>query len=164
MTFLPLVQAVLAKADSQNGVREVGGQNQGPEVEAYQARCRARVGVDPWCACFVGWSGSEVAGESWPLPLTAGCAQLGAFARAHSALRDQPEFGAVFLIWSEHLQRFHHCGFVSMVGQGVPCATIEGNTNEDGSPEGIGVFARTRTFHPADRFIAWWALFHEGVA
>jgi hypothetical protein len=159
MTLIPLVQSILAKADSQNGIREVGGPNRGPEVEAYLARVRAKPG-DPWCSAFISWCGSEVAGESWPLPLTASCAQLGAFARSHGALTALPDFGAVFLIWSEAKERFHHTGFISMLGHGTPCATIEGNTNEDGSPEGIGVFARTRTFHPADRFIAWWALLH----
>jgi len=35
--------------------------------------------------------------------------------------------------------------------------TIEGNTNQGGSPEGIGVFRRRRTFGPDDRFVWWWA-------
>lgn len=157
MSLLVPVQAVVAKADSQVGVREVGGSNRGPEVDAYLARVHAHQG-DPWCAAFVGWCGTEVMGSKWPLILTAGCAALGEFAEVRGVLRKVPEYGSIFLIWSESKQRFHHTGFVTLARALAPNGTIEGNTNLDGSVEGIGVFARTRSFGQGDRFISWWEL------
>jgi hypothetical protein len=74
-------------------------------------------------------------------------------------LRKAPAPGAVFLLWGkgpDGVMRFKHAGFVVGINAAGGWDTIEGNTNEAGHPDGVGVFARVREFGSADRFIHWW--------
>ena len=66
---------------------------------------------------------------------------------------DLPQRGRIFLLHNG--ARFHHCGFVKAPAAAEAWVTLEGNTNAGGSPEGTGVFERTRTFAPSTRFIDW---------
>lgn len=156
----PLVAKALEIAAGEIGVREKGGKNRGPQVDAYVAAA----GLDPnrgypWCAAFVFWcfhSAAMEAGVPNPCPRTARVggnpeAPPGLWDRALYYQTDRPSPGAVFVIIGKH---GGHCGFVEHVTvarklpgdipAGTVLTTIEGNTNEDGSREGIGVFRRTR--------------------
>ncbi len=145
-------QAVLLLARSQLWVREVGGENRGQVVEHYLSTVHLGPG-EPWCAAFVSWVG-QAALPHWPLPLTGSCQSLFDAGTRLKLVRPWPAPGAVFLLWRPGLGRFAHTGFV-VEQQGTAWATIEGNTNPAGGREGYGVFARTRAFAPADRFLHW---------
>lgn len=157
----PLVSKALEIAASQIGVREKG-KNRGPEVDAYvMAAGLDPNGGYPWCAAFVYWCFRNAAmelGVPNPCPRTARVGgnpetPPGLWDRALFYQSDQPSTGAVFVIvgkkgghtgFVEHLteaSRINPDGSVSKPGVLI---TIEGNTNEDGSREGIGVFRRTR--------------------
>lgn len=141
--------AVLAAARALLPVREEPrNSNAGQMVEAMLAGVGNRAG-DPWCAAFVHHAGYAALGKAWPLPPTASCAVLGDHATNHGWLVETPEPGDVFLCWSDAHGRFAHTGFVTETG------TLEGNTNDGGSREGYGVFARKRAWKPKDRFIRW---------
>src|SRR4051794_10484120 len=56
--------AALSVAQSQKGVREVGGANVGPQVDQYLAAAKVAPG-NPWCASFITWS-LEQAGHKMP--------------------------------------------------------------------------------------------------
>lgn len=115
----------------------------------------------PWCAAFVGQVGRQTLGYRWPAPRTAGVMTLVAWAATRPGLLVQaPSVGDLFVLWSTELNRFAHVGFVADVTHsGNPVSfgidTIEGNTNDGGSRDGFGVFARHRVVHPRDRFIHW---------
>src|SRR5690606_38096882 len=113
----------------------------------------------PWCAAFVAWVGYAALRKQWPLPRVAGCMSLYDAAKAKELVGFEPKPGAVFLLWGkagDGVFRFRHTGFcVREIGAGV-WETIEGNTNEAGSPEGTGVFVRKRSWADKDRFIHWW--------
>src|SRR5919199_6538396 len=85
----------------------------------------------PWCAAFVHhvgyWShyDYDAGRSSWPLPPTASCFELGAYARARGVLREEPEIGDVFLQWNAELARFAHTGIVTRV-------------REEGAAPGVG--------------------------
>ena len=153
------------------GLREEGGNNRGPLVELFLRGVEQPPG-EPWCAAFVHhvgyWSHFDYAAErsAWPLPATASCYMLGAYARERGVLHEEPEEGDVFLLWNAKLARFAHTGVVVRVrGKGetpggtqwFDCDTIEGNTDSGGSREGDGVMRRVRRFYPkaGDRFIRW---------
>ena len=147
-----MTDAVLAAARALLFVREEPpNTNAGQAVEAMLKVTGLGKGY-PWCAAFVAHVGQSALGLRWPLPLTASCAKLGEFARAHGALVDRPEPGDVFLLYYPSLKRFAHTGFVLDPATG---ATVEGNTSGGGSREGWGVFARSRVWKPEDRFIRW---------
>jgi len=152
-----LPQKVLEVAAGEIGVREdPPGSNRGKKIEEYQAS----VGVDPgepWCAAFVYWCSATAAsdlGVANPMKekkcRTGSVVELwnqananGARIVTHDAALADPSRvlpGTVFVIT---MTGGHgHTGLVSrVIGNGLE--TIEGNTNDDGSREGIGVFRRT---------------------
>lgn len=163
MTSIDTRLAALNVARSMLWVREIG-ENAGQAVEAILASVGLGPG-QPWCAAFACWVLQAVHGKDLsPLPMVGGCATLADYAKAHGMLRTQPEVGSIFLLWSPVANRYHHAGFVIQPRLLPPpaiaqarCSTVEGNTNEDGSPEGIGVFERVRVFTPSDRFAWWWS-------
>lgn len=144
---------VISVARAMTWVREVGA-NRGQAVEAILRRVHLPPG-SPWCAAFVAWCGRAALDGGWALPLVGGCATLGEAAEARGMLRAAPANGSIFLCWSAAKNRFNHTGFIAATA-GEACFTVEGNTSPDGSPEGTGVFERTRIFGPRDRFIHWW--------
>jgi hypothetical protein len=58
-------------------------------------------------------------------------------------IKQIPQTGDVFLIWYERLKRPAHIGFVDQ-WQATWVITVEGNTNDDGSREGDGVYRKRR--------------------
>jgi len=152
MTPAAAVELVLATALKEVGVREVGGANRGPRVEAYLHRVSWTPGA-PWCAAFVGFVGSEALGTRWPLPLVPGTWSLLSHAQHCGWVRKEPARGRVFLLWSP-ARRSWHTGFVQNPIAGA-WKTVEGNTNDGGAHDGDGVYERVRQFHLADTFIDW---------
>ena len=150
-----LATAALAIARTQLGVEErPSGSNRGPEVDEY---LRA-VGLNPaagsfaWCAAFVYWCFNEAArsaGRPNPLPRTAGvlahwnkAGERGARRIMPGRAAAQPDLvqpGQVFVM--DFGRGAGHTGFVVDVHAGK-LITLEGNTNDGGSREGIGVFER----------------------
>ena len=101
---------------------------------------------DAWCAMFVSWVFTR-AGE--PLPEIQGrkgfakVAEGFRWARAHRRLAKTPRVGDIFLL--SHGGARGHTGIVTRVHDDGTVTTIEGNTNNDGSRNGNGVYERTRT-------------------
>ena len=138
-------------------VRETHGSNRGEVVD----EMIRLTGIDPttaspWCAAFVAFCGYAAMRKQWPLKKVAGCASLFDDATAKGLVFDKPAHGAIFLLWSETKKRFHHTGFCDAEQPAGHWSTIEGNTNDDGSVDGIGVFERSRVCGPKDRFIYPW--------
>jgi len=152
----PLLKKVLTVASGEVGTMEVPpGSNRGPKVDLYVST----TGLNPagefaWCACFVYWcfdKASTSLGIPNPTAKQAGvlnywnvAATIPSARRIMAAeAQAQPSLivpGTVFLLRTsgEH----GHMGLVEQV-QGNQLTTIEGNTNEGGSRNGIGVFRRT---------------------
>ena len=137
------------------GVREIGT-NRGPRVETYLASVGLPPG-NPWCAAFVAWCIQQAALRrkatvEWPR--TGYCPSIAAWAKRMGKILTEPQPGQVFLLRLSvgGTTRFAHTGIVERV-QGEILHTIEGNTNERGGREGIGVFERTRTLGPDLVFI-----------
>jgi lysozyme family protein len=159
-----LLQRVItvAAAEEQQHVREVPlGSNRGPRVDQYlrSAGIDPGTGSYPWCASFIVWCFDNAArqlGLASPVPRTAGVHDMwqkagrAGFRRIpyDAAIGDpsQVQPGHVFFI--DTGEGHGHTGLV--VGRdGNDFQTIEGNTNELGGREGIGVFARSRPVRQA---------------
>lgn len=131
--------------------REVGGQNAGPWVRTYM---NGNEGPEwPWCAGFACFVLRQASGGR-PLALTASfsCDELAKDALKRGTFRtggagfdtSQLTPGSLFLVRRPAPQRgWHHTGIVVAVGAGS-VTTIEGNTNDVGSREGIEVCRRMR--------------------
>lgn len=151
----PLLSEVLAVAASQVGVmEEPPGSNRGSQVDAY---LRA-AGLDPgggsyaWCCAFVYWCFGEACrrlGRPNPAVRTAGVLNhwRGAGERGiprlpkAEALADPSRIRPGSLFVYSTGGGYGHIGIVEAV-QGARLVTVEGNTNDGGSREGIGVFRR----------------------
>jgi len=155
-TSSPLLQGALAVAASQVGVMEKPpGSNRGPEVDGYLRG----VGLDPrggfpWCAAFVYFCFQRAAsqlGRTNPVVKTGGVLDHWARARAKgistitAAKAHMAETlvrpGHIFIIDTGAPGGAGHTGLVEEVVAGK-LVTIEGNTNDGGSREGVGVFRR----------------------
>ena len=153
----PLLAETLVVAASQIGVMEQPpGSNRGPEVDAYLRG----VGIDPtegsfpWCVAFVYFCFEQAARKldrANPMIKTAGVLDhwnkagqrgiprlLAADATAKPSLV-RP--GMIFVLSTGGGNG--HTGLVESTSAGK-LVTIEGNTNDGGSREGIGVFRRTQ--------------------
>ena len=152
----------LAKiALSQVGVKESGGNNNGPEVRKYQAATELKPASWPWCAAFTGWvirewlkskenqewlSLKTLTPEQWR-PKTAAAFGYISWSKDRPATtkvlsrRVKPQIGDLVVF------DFSHIGIVVKVGaKNFQC--VEGNTNGRGtrdSTSGDGVWLKTRT-------------------
>ncbi len=150
----PLEKEALAIAASQVGVWEEG-HNSGERVGEYLASVGLSKG-NPWCAAFVYWCAQQAAKRLLlrnPLPRSGACERILSWAKRAARLVEQPRPGNLFLLISD-TGLAHHTGFVVAV-HGTHLGTIEGNTNLDGSREGIGVFHRLREMSENLRFVRW---------
>lgn len=136
----PLAAKVLELAAAEVGVRE-HSRNRGPEIDGYNREIgHDPEKRDPWCAIFVSAMVKRACVElciKVPIHLTAGCFTLDEQAPATMRTREAKP-GCIFF-----LQGHKHTGFI-VGGGGLAWETIEGNTNDGGSPEGDGVYRRHR--------------------
>jgi hypothetical protein len=138
--------AIIAIAQSQIGVREATGKNDGLNVAQYLAYTREQKGA-PWCAAFVSW----VFGRAgFGQPKTAWSPSLFPLQKRTTDIQPATVFGIYF----PALQRIAHCGFVERL-DGHWIITIEGNTNVAGSREGDGVYRKRRLVNTIRYFADW---------
>ena len=139
-------ELILAIAQSQIGVREATGKNDGAAVETFLTYTGNKKG-DPWCASFVSW----VYGKAgFSTPKNAWSPSLFPMAR----LVSDPQAADVFGIYFPKLKRIAHCGLVER-SKGNWIYSIEGNTNLAGSREGDGVYRKLRHKHTIKYYSNW---------
>jgi hypothetical protein len=134
-----VVDAVLGCAVALDPVRELDG-NRGYFVDALNDSTGAPHG-SPWCASFLYYVGTRALGSArWPLPRSAACDDLLRFATKNGILRATPTRGNVFLVLNPaNPSDAVHTGFVELAKMGGAFSTVEGNSNDDGSREGVAV-------------------------
>jgi hypothetical protein len=145
--------ALVVAATEVDTMEAPAGSNRGPKVDQYVSS----VGLDPagrnpWCAAFVYWCFSRAAADNgvgnpviktgsvlthWRRAGEAGVHRIAAADAMGTPALVQPGF--VFIM--DYGGGVGHTGFVEQV-TGGRLITIEGNTNNDGSREGVGVFRR----------------------
>ena len=128
---------------SQVGVKEQGGANRGEQVEQYLAAVNFGPGY-AWCAAFVSWCYQQAdinhPRSAW-VPSYA--IKQNIIYKRGEFIKQLPQPGDVFMIWFNRLKRPAHIGFVEK-WQAKWVTTVEGNTNDDGSREGDGVYRKRR--------------------
>jgi hypothetical protein len=137
--------------------REVGGENSGPWVRLYMNGQEGKAW--PWCAGFATFvlkQASDTLGVPAPLPRLFGCDSLAGLAETKGLLLRtktaadfaKVEAGTLFLVRKGPFH-WQHIGIVAEV-HGDAMITIEGNTNDDGVPEGFEVCRRSRGLKDRD--------------
>jgi hypothetical protein len=127
-------EAALAWAQNEllRGVREIGGNNRGPDVNAYLANVNLPPG-EPWCCAFAVMGIQEGAGKlgvPCTIPVTGACLHL--WSRSvNNAIGGMPLPGDIYVL--QHSASTGHVGFVETVSaDGFDVETeISGNTFAD---------------------------------
>lgn len=141
---------ILRVARSLVGVMEVPlGSNWGPRIKTFLL-CVGIATPSPWCAGYVAFciqEGAKAAGVKSKWLMSGSCTEIANWAKKEGRLGTVPRVGSVFLVKYPLIWRFRHTGFVTAVhfdkvSGNTYISTDEGNSNNDGSSEGIGVFAR----------------------
>lgn len=148
--------------DSQLGVRE-SGINRGLQIEQYLKYVDLARG-NPWCAAFVCWvlgkagvenpktgwspglfpSGKVIWDRGGKLKVESGKLIPQVQERGGIWSMKGPQTADVFGIYFTEKKRIAHVGFIDQ-WDGTWLITVEGNTNENGSREGDGVYRKRRT-------------------
>jgi hypothetical protein len=123
--------------EAEEGVVEIPAySNWGKRVEEYLRSAGINF-PQPWCAAFVHWGMAQIGKRgygafcpNWFVPML----EVG-----------EPVRNAWGLVWFPKLDRYAHIFVVTKVFPNGMIETIEGNTNNDGSREGTGVFRRLRS-------------------
>jgi len=145
-TYRERIEDLMTRATC-SGIREVGGQNRGPWVRFFMG------GEDmmAWCAAFatelVVAAGAPLSKVMW------NCNDIAAWAEREGRMTKPVAVGDLFLVphapgTVESDRRrgvgFAHVGIVAEVFDGQVIRTVEGNSNDEGSPEGYEVACRFR--------------------
>lgn len=148
ITSTPVRDSLARVYESQIGVTEATGRNDGAVVESYQRVTGNRRG-DAWCASFVAWclkrTGLRVNGNgaarSWFTPAHT------VYVRSTNGIRNFNKLalkrGNTGSLYYAKLGRIGHIFFIDNI-HGDYIITVEGNTNSGMSREGGGVFRLRR--------------------
>jgi hypothetical protein len=125
------------------GVRELTGNNDGKEVEAFLASTGLGKGY-AWCAAFVTYCHIE---NGIAIPQKASAWSPSWFPKQRLIDPENSLPGDVFGIYYTNLKRIGHVGFIDETwnNDSSNIITVEGNTNGDGSREGDGVYRKRRS-------------------
>lgn len=153
---LPKTALLVHEARRWVGVKEVGGDNKGPQVEEFQKAVDGKAVGEPWCMAFVQFcvkrvddfvTGLGSASDRSPLRQTEHCLTL--WHSTPEVFRCHPEMGAI-IIWRQIKDGVRtangHAGIITEVMPNRVVRTVEGNTG-DGLGiirNGDGVYERTR--------------------
>jgi hypothetical protein len=138
---MTVCNSVLTIAKAQVGYREgySGGNWNNIEKYAPQVPGLEWAQGQPWCAVFVSWVAMK-AGAAALYPRTASVVAAEAWWKQAGRWSEYPAVGAqVIFGTSGHT----HTGIV-IAYDATTITTVEGNTNNDGSAEGNGVYLKTR--------------------
>lgn len=131
-------------AESQLHVREATGKNDGEEVESYLKITGLGKGF-AWCAAFLAWCfdkcGIEAPKSAYSPDWFRSNVVFSKYQKEIKQFESKP--GQVFGIYFESKKRIAHVGMITGETK-TAYITIEGNTNDGGSRDGDGVYARIR--------------------
>ncbi len=140
---------------SQIGVRELTGNNDGPEVETYLSSVGLNKGYS-WCAAFVKWCldmcGIKTTITAWSPTAHNKKMVIYQSGKWFGEAREAD----VFTLYYHNLKRIGHTGFVDKVyNDKTMVQTVEGNTNGPGSREGDGVYLKFRPVKTINSITSW---------
>lgn len=151
---------VISKAKSQVGYRE-GRSGKSWNNDQKYSKSQPELAWSnrmAWCATFVCWCFREVFGNYKPIfGSTAAVAVFRDRAKANNRFSEYPAVGAVLILGRSGV----HTGIVYAYDN-TYIYTVEGNTNDSGSPEGNGVYLKRRTRKSVYGYL--YPAYPEGIA
>ena len=156
-----MIDALLNTAKQFRGVREEDGNRGivpdfvnwwiGRDMRDYPMGLKGA----PWCSTWVNTVGRLALGADWPVPIGAAFSDVDKmvdWAKAKGCWYTEPHDGDLFCIRKG--DGYGHIGIVVRVEAMGEFRSVEGNTNDDGSFNGNGVYERVRETSQCG-FIRW---------
>jgi len=147
-------------AEREIGVMEKGCQNCGTGVAGYLNYVGIKTPA-PWCAAWVSWvygqAGYRQPKTAWSPALfpKERIVEIASLKQVQHRLMPRNDVeGLIMGIYFPELKRIAHCGIVAGL-KGEYVQTIEGNTNEMGGREGLGVFRKLRHRRSIAKYADW---------
>lgn len=138
------------------GVREKTGSNDGKEVEMFLRSVGLGKGY-AWCAAFVKYcmleAGIKSAEKMNGMALSCENKKNMVFQKGIHLKEAMP--GDVFTLYYARLGRIGHTGFFDKDINGTLYESVEGNTNNQNSREGDGVYRRKRSYNSTFSISRW---------
>jgi hypothetical protein len=109
----------------------------------------------PWCSTWANLMGRLALGWAWPVPVGpefSDVDRMVLWAKQNDVWYTTPHEGDLFCV--KKGDGYGHIGIVVLVQSPEQIRTLEGNTNNDGSFNGNGVYERTRAVSTCG-FIRW---------
>jgi hypothetical protein len=137
---------VLRIARAEVGVRELTGKNDGKRIAEYLAYTGIKVPA-AYCASYISWcfgkAGYNKPRTPWSPAMFPAC-----------RIVKEPKPGDVLGIYFSELKRIAHVGLVAEI-RGEWLVTYEGNSNNNGSRNGDGVYQRLRHKRTVNKYADW---------
>lgn len=147
-------ECVVRTYESQVGVREATGNNDGDAVGMYLQSTGLGEGY-AWCAAFVNWVYVQCVVQT---PLSPAWSPSWFLSKrviyANGKEIKTPGPGDVFGIYFASKGRIAHVGFIDDWGKDI-VMTVEGNTNDAGSRDGDGVYRKRRLKRQVYKVSRW---------
>lgn len=142
------VERLLAEATKWVGTVEIGGDNKGPQVEAFQKVVDNKAQGEAWCMAFVQWCLEQSGGSD--IFKSEHC--LTVWSKSPEILRRAQPIPGCVAIWRTRGTLNGHAGIVKSV-QGMLMNTIEGNTGPGADVErnGDGVYLKSRSAYRSEK-------------
>lgn len=138
------------------GIREKTGNNDGPEVEMFLRSVGLGKGY-AWCAAFVKYcmleAGIKSAEKMNGMALSCENKKNMVFQKGIHLKEAMP--GDVFTLYYARLGRIGHTGFFDKEINSSIFESVEGNTNNQNSREGDGVYRRKRSYNATYSISRW---------
>lgn len=136
------------------GVREATGKNDGVRVEMYLKHAGVPKG-SAWCAAFVKWCLDKAGIKNTITAWSPTAHNKNNIVYYKQVFKKSPTYGDVFTVYFISMKRIGHTGFFDGDAGGGMFYTVEGNSNDNGSREGIGVFKLKRRYKSIYSITRW---------
>lgn len=134
-------------------MREATGKNDGEDVEKYLKSVNLGKGY-AWCAAFVHWCLEQASIKNTVTAWSPSAFNSKNVVYANGTWKKDLKEGDVFTIYYLRLKRIGHTGFVDG-RDGKYIITVEGNTNDELSREGDGVYRKRRPLSTIYNISRW---------
>lgn len=140
--------------NSQLGVREATGKNDGVQVETYLKSVKLGKGY-AWCAAFVKWCFDQCGIKTTINAMALSTHRPGHLVYYKGKQLRPPIAGDVGTLYYQHLGRIGHTFFYDKEINSKIYRSVEGNTNSAGSREGDGVYIKYRSYKATYSISRW---------
>lgn len=139
---------------SQIGVRELTGHNDGKQVEMYLASVGLSKGY-PYCAAGVHWALNKAGVKNTINGSATTSFNIKSPVWYQRRMIETPHSADVVSFFYPSMGRIAHTGFYDREINSSIYESVEFNTNDDGSRDGIGVFRKKRSYNSTYAISRW---------